>query len=84
MSAQTGAASARRTVDLAWAPAVGSGILAGVVVGLMVHFGLGVMPIWLSAVGAAEPPVPNLVLQSLIGHAVFDSVLSVAYGVWAE
>lgn len=39
-----------------------------------------VMPIWLSAVGfPMAPPLPNVDVGSLMGHAVYGVVLGVAY-----
>jgi uncharacterized membrane protein YagU involved in acid resistance len=40
-----------------------------------------VMPVWLDLVGsAADPPLPNVGAQSLVGHAVYGLVLGGVYG----
>ena len=54
----------------------------GLAYGVVVWAALAVvvMPIWLSAVGfPMAPPLPNVDVGSLIGHAVYGIVLGVAY-----
>lgn len=55
----------------------------GLAYGIVVWVGLAVvvMPIWLSAVGfPMAPPLPNVDVGSLLGHAVYGIVLGIAYG----
>ncbi|WP_293030682.1 histidine kinase [Natronococcus sp.] len=54
----------------------------GLAYGVVVWIGLAVivMPIWLSVVGfPMAPPLPNVDVGSLVGHAVYGVVLGVAY-----
>jgi hypothetical protein len=54
----------------------------GLAYGVVVWIGLAVivMPIWLSIVGfPMAPPLPNVDVGSLVGHAVYGVVLGVAY-----
>ncbi|WP_265109649.1 histidine kinase [Halosolutus halophilus] len=60
---------------------------AGLGYGLVVWAILAVvvMPIWLSAVGfAMAPAVPNVAVESLIGHAAYGLVLGATYAVLAR
>ncbi|SEW24761.1 hypothetical protein [Natrinema salifodinae] len=62
--------------------AVGPAVAAGLVYGIAVWAVLAVvvMPLWLSAVGfAMAPAVPNVAIESLIGHAAYGLVLGAAY-----
>jgi hypothetical protein len=53
---------------------------AGYGVVLWVLLAVLVMPIWLSAVGSpANPPLPNVNLQSLVGHLAYGVVLGVVF-----
>jgi uncharacterized membrane protein YagU involved in acid resistance len=57
---------------------VAAGLAYGIV--LWVVLAVIVMPIWLSAVGSpADPPLPNVSIPSLIGHAVYGVVLGAVY-----
>lgn len=38
-----------------------------------------VMPLWLSAIGLPSPGVPNINVQSLVGHLVFGVLLGALY-----
>lgn len=40
-----------------------------------------VMPAWVGAMTAMEPPVPNWNLQSAMGHAVYGVLLGIVYAV---
>ena len=63
------------------APAVRQ-VSAGVVYGLVLWVLLAVlvMPIWLGAVGfPGAPPLPNIGVESLVGHAVYGAVLGAVY-----
>ncbi|RKD93775.1 DUF6789 family protein [Halopiger aswanensis] len=65
-------------------PSLGAGAAsaAGLVYGLAVWALLAVvvMPIWLSAVGfPMAPSVPNVAVESLVGHAAYGLVLGVTY-----
>lgn len=62
------------------APAGAAGLVYGIVVWALLA--VVVMPIWLSAVGfAMAPSVPNVALESLVGHAAYGLVLGVTYAV---
>ena len=64
-----------------------SGTAAGLVYGVVVWALLAVvvMPIWLSAVGfPMAPEVPNVAVESLVGHAVYGIVPGVTYAVLAR
>jgi hypothetical protein len=55
---------------------VGFGVVLWVVLAVLV------MPIWLGAVGFPNAPaLPNVSVQSLVGHVVYGAVLGVAYAV---
>lgn len=61
---------------------VGSSLATGVGYGvvLWVVGAVIVMPIWLGAVGFPKAPaVPNVGMQSLVGHVVYGAVLGVVY-----
>ncbi|APW97018.1 histidine kinase [Halobiforma lacisalsi AJ5] len=60
----------------------GRATVAGLAYGIAVWAVLAVvvMPIWLSAVGfEMAPSVPNVALESLVGHAAYGIVLGLAY-----
>lgn len=60
----------------------GAATVAGLVYGIVVWAVLAVvvMPIWLSGVGfEMAPSVPNVALESLVGHAAYGIVLGLAY-----
>ncbi|MFC4359706.1 histidine kinase [Halobium salinum] len=60
------------------ARSAGLGVAYGVV--LWVVLAALVMPVWLSAVGFADPPnLPNFNATSLVGHVVYGLVLGAAY-----
>jgi hypothetical protein len=53
---------------------------AGYGVVLWVLLAVLVMPVWLSAVGSpANPPLPNVNLQSLVGHLAYGVVLGAGF-----
>jgi len=57
-------------------------VLAGIVFGLLLALiGAGfVMPVWLSAVGAAPiPPVPNVTVELVIWHLIYGGVLGAVF-----
>lgn len=57
----------------------GLGLAYGIVV--WATLAVVVMPIWLSVVGfPMAPPLPNVDVGSLVGHAVYGIVLGIAYG----
>lgn len=61
--------------------------LAGIAYGLALWVGLAVlvMPVWLQAVGFGNAPaVPNISMQSLVGHLVYGVVLGVGFSVLVE
>ncbi|MDF9748345.1 histidine kinase [Natrinema salsiterrestre] len=63
---------------------LGSSAAVGLAYGLGVWAVLAVvvMPIWLSAVGfGMAPDVPNVAVESLVGHAAYGLVLGVVYAV---
>ncbi|WP_126663756.1 histidine kinase [Haloterrigena salifodinae] len=65
----------------------GSTLVAGLVYGIAVWAVLAVviMPIWLSAVGfGMAPAVPNVAVESLVGHAAYGLVLGVTYSLLAR
>ena len=71
--------------DLGDSIATSVGIGAGY--GLLVWVALAVivMPIWLGAVGfGGAPPLPNIGIESLIGHVVYGLVLGGAYSAVAN
>lgn len=54
----------------------------GAAYGLLVWIGLAVivMPIWLGAVGfGGAPPLPNIGVESFVGHLVYGVVLGAVY-----
>lgn len=64
-----------------YADSVGGGV-AGLVYGLAVWALLAVvvMPIWLGAVGfPGAPPLPNVGVESLVGHAAYGLVLGIVH-----
>jgi uncharacterized membrane protein YagU involved in acid resistance len=59
-------------------PSVESGLAYGVVLWLVLA--VLVMPVWLQTVGfAGAPALPNVNLQSLVGHLVYGGVLGLTY-----
>lgn len=58
-------------------------VAAGLAYGVVVWFVAAgiVMPLWLGAVGAMAPPVPNLDATSLVGHLIYGGVLGGLYHV---
>ncbi|WP_123619966.1 DUF6789 family protein [Halorubrum sp. CSM-61] len=63
---------------------LGSSLAIGAAYGLLVWVALAVivMPIWLSAVGfPGAPPLPNVGVESLVGHVVYGTVLGGVYSV---
>lgn len=60
---------------------LGSTAVAGLAYGAVVWAVLAVfvMPIWLGAVTPAGPPLPNVNVQSLVGHLVYGGLLGVGY-----
>jgi hypothetical protein len=68
------------TSDWSNATTAAAGLAYGVV--LWAVLAVLVMPVWLDAVGFANAPaLPNVNVQSLIGHAVYGVVAGVAYAV---
>jgi uncharacterized membrane protein YagU involved in acid resistance len=66
---------------------IGAGLGAGAGYGLVVWIALAViaMPIWLGAVGfAGAPPLPNIGVESLVGHVVYGAVLGGVYSAMAN
>lgn len=43
-----------------------------------------VMPVWLDAAGAGSPDVPNVVVESLVGHLAYGVVLGLTYAVLTD
>ena len=65
---------------------VGTILGVGAAYGLLVWVALAViaMPIWLGAVGfAGAPPLPNVGVESLVGHVVYGAVLGGVYSAMA-
>ncbi|WP_435073905.1 DUF6789 family protein [Halorubrum sp. HHNYT27] len=63
---------------------IGTSLGAGAGYGLLVWLALAVivMPIWLGAVGfPGAPPLPNVGVESLVGHVVYGAVLGGVYSV---
>lgn len=53
---------------------VGYGVLLWTLLAVLV------MPVWLGAVGSpANPPLPNVSIQSLVGHVVYGAVLGAVF-----
>lgn len=65
---------------------VGRTAAAGLVYGAVLWLALAVivMPLWVGAMTPAEPPVPNVNVQSLIGHAVYGLLLGGVYAALVE
>jgi uncharacterized membrane protein YagU involved in acid resistance len=66
---------------------VGTSLGVGAAYGLLVWVALAViaMPIWLGAVGfAGAPPLPNVGVESLVGHVVYGAVLGGVYSAMAN
>lgn len=66
---------------------IGKTVATGTVYGIAVWvvFAVLVMPIWLSAVGfAGAPPLPNIGVESLVGHTVYGIVLGAVYATLRE
>ncbi|WP_200531020.1 histidine kinase [Halorubrum sp. LN27] len=66
---------------------VGTSLGVGAGYGLLVWAALAVivMPIWLGAVGfPGAPPLPNVGVESLVGHAVYGTVLGGVYAALAN
>ncbi|MEF8781353.1 MAG: histidine kinase [Haloferacaceae archaeon] len=68
------------------ASGVGTSVGAGVVYGVILWVVLAaiVMPLWVGAVTPAEPPLPNLNVQSLVGHVVYGAILGGVYAGLSE
>ncbi|EMA70486.1 histidine kinase [Halorubrum distributum] len=61
---------------------IGAGLGVGAGYGLLVWVALAVvaMPIWLGAVGfPGAPPLPNVGVESLVGHVLYGAVLGGVY-----
>lgn len=43
-----------------------------------------VMPLWMQSIGLQGPGIPNINVQSLVGHVVFGGVLGAGYKVLLE
>ena len=66
---------------------VGRSLGVGAGYGLLVWVALAVvaMPIWLSVVGfPGAPPLPNVGVESLVGHVVYGTVLGGVYSALAD
>ncbi|MDZ5812484.1 histidine kinase [Halorubrum sp. AD140] len=66
---------------------VGTSLGVGAGYGLLVWVALAVivMPIWLGAVGfPGAPPLPNVGVESLVGHVVYGAVLGGVYSTLAS
>ncbi|MFC5133642.1 MULTISPECIES: DUF6789 family protein [Haloferacaceae] len=66
---------------------IGSSLGIGAGYGLLVWVALAVivMPIWLGAVGfPGAPPLPNVGVESLVGHVVYGTVLGGVYSTLAN
>ena len=64
-------------------PSAAAGLAYGVVVWVLLA--VIVMPIWLSAVGfPMAPDLPNVAVESLVGHAAYGLVLGAVYAVLAR
>ncbi|SDG10045.1 hypothetical protein SAMN04488067_11547 [Halorubrum xinjiangense] len=65
----------------------GTGLGVGAGYGLIVWVALAAiaMPIWLGAVGfPGAPPLPNVGVESLVGHVVYGAVLGGVYSATAD
>jgi uncharacterized membrane protein YagU involved in acid resistance len=60
-----------------WSGGVVTGATYGVVLWVVAAGVL--MPLWLAAVGAVAPAIPNLSLESLAGHVLYGAVLGGLY-----
>ena len=66
---------------------IGTSLGVGAGYGLLVWVALAVivMPIWLGAVGfPGAPPLPNIGVESLVGHVVYGTVLGGVYSTLAD
>ncbi|EMA67876.1 hypothetical protein [Halorubrum kocurii] len=66
---------------------IGTSLGVGAGYGLLVWVALAViaMPIWLGAVGfPGAPPLPNVGVESLVGHVVYGAVLGGVYSAVAN
>ncbi|MFC5278376.1 DUF1440 domain-containing protein [Halorubrum rubrum] len=66
---------------------IGTSLGVGAGYGLLVWVALAVivMPIWLGAVGfPGAPPLPNVGVESLVGHVVYGTVLGGVYSSMAN
>jgi len=66
---------------------IGTSLGAGAGYGLLVWVALAViaMPIWLGAVDfAGAPPLPNVGVESLVGHVVYGAVLGCVYSAMSK
>ncbi|WP_418285519.1 DUF6789 family protein [Halorubrum sp. DTA46] len=66
---------------------IGTSLGVGAGYGLLVWVALAVivMPIWLGAVGfPGAPPLPNIGVESLVGHVVYGTVLGGVYSAVAN
>ena len=66
---------------------IGTSLGVGAGYGLLVWVALAVivMPIWLGAVGfPGAPPLPNVGVESLVGHVVYGAVLGGVYSAMAN
>lgn len=72
---------AGRIEDVSTAKSLGLGVVYGAVVWAILA--VLVMPVWLQAVAfAGAPPVPNVNLQSLVGHVVYGLVVGIVYAAY--
>ncbi|WP_049924252.1 hypothetical protein [Halopiger djelfimassiliensis] len=63
-------------------PATGASVGVGYGVVVWAILAVVVMPLWLSAVGfEMAPPVPNVAVESLLGHAAYGLVLGLTYAI---
>ena len=66
---------------------IGTSLGVGAGYGFLVWVALAVivMPIWLGAVGfPGAPPLPNVGVESLVGHVVYGAILGGVYSTLAE
>lgn len=65
---------------------LGPTLVAGVAYGAVLWAILAVlvMPVWVGAMTPAEPPLPNVNVQSLVGHLVYGGLLGVGYAALGE
>ncbi|WP_276261493.1 hypothetical protein [Haloglomus litoreum] len=59
----------------------GGGVVLGTLYGVLLWVVAGgvALPLWLGAVGASAPAIPNLTMESLAGHALYGLVLGGLY-----